>query len=220
VTFPVVEAFSHGETAGGSTSHVMTLPTGIQAGDYLIAITCTKNNGGTTSNFPTGWVNIAATDVGGVDGTARVWYKIADGTEGSTVTATGSNTWVAYHIYRLSSAAGTPVAASTGTGFFTNPNPPNLVSGFGAVDTLWLAADFWNNGSATQTAYPSTYTNGSFDQSGSNPPAVGSARKQTTAASEDPGAFTLTVGPWAVAMTIGIKGGAPALKPSPVVVIA
>jgi len=69
----------------------------------------------------------------------------------------------------------------------------------------------WVNPAATATGYPAGYTDTATDQAGIGAlaSAIASARKQTTAASENPGVFTLTgVGPWQDASTVAIAGGA------------
>ena len=195
---------SGGTTAGG-TSHVLTLPTGIGAGDLIIAYFNMgwAGFGGASNVWPSGWVSSFEVNLGtSPDGRIQVEYKVADGTEGSTVTVTTPAGQSIYQIHRIPSGSytGTPVSAVTGTSFSTNPDPPSLTSGFGVVPTLWIAGAHWFNGGSSLTSYPSGYSNGQVTSNG-----IATARKVTTAASENPGTFAITLGPWQVASTVAVQ---------------
>jgi hypothetical protein len=136
-----------------------------------------------------------------------VIYKVASGSEGATLSITGTGGGNGgYHIYRITGYQGVPVIAAASLGF-SQPDPPNLTTGFGAVDTLWLACCFFGNVGASISAYSANYTNGSADVTASgNPGTVGTCRRNLNAASENPGAFTTNISPWMAAATIGIQG--------------
>lgn len=74
-------------TANGSTSLVITKPTGIAAGDILIAAVCAPNF---TPSLPAGWTDLLGTSP------MRTAFKVVTGSEGASFTWTSSSTqnWV------------------------------------------------------------------------------------------------------------------------------
>jgi len=206
--YPVVLAFTHGVTPGGS-SHSMNIPLG-NAGELILVI-ATMGFGGPTG-FPgwgSGFISLGSANVGTVPDARGIFaYKIADGAEGSTLVVTGppaSNT--SYHVYRIGSFSGIPSVVSSGTNFNANPDPPSLSIGSQPDNNLWIAACHWHNQNGHNTGYPAGYTNASTDQGIGNVSATSTARKFTSAVSENPGVFSLDFAPWTTASTIGIQGG-------------
>jgi len=131
-------------------------------------------------------------------------YKIATGGEGISGTFTLSLAGASScQCYIITNYAGVPVSGTAATGASTtNPAPPSLTSGFGAVNTLWIpiACD-----SVSITAPPSGYTTNGVT---GNVPYLSSAYLQSSAASASPGVFTAASGNW-VANTIGIQTALP-----------
>lgn len=197
MAFPTVQTVGRG---GGVTSggvYTATMPTGIQSGDRLVAMVGFERVATTISvTTPSGW-RLIATDLftsGGIS--ARLWMadRDADGTEGSTLSITTDADSGASQIYRITGHdAATPTEGATGAGGNNStPNPPAVTPSWGAADTLWFAVHA-RRGTTTVSAYPTSYTNGINDTSGTgNPAQVASARRELNASSEDPGAFTLS----------------------------
>ncbi|MGB8248635.1 MAG: hypothetical protein WCE98_11555, partial [Chlorobium sp.] len=93
---PNVITKSSGHTVQGGTSQTVNLPSGIVAGDLLVIFIHTIS---ATLTRPDGWTSLASFSN---DGTAYVWGRIADGSEGASlsvgVSPTGRST--AYGVYR------------------------------------------------------------------------------------------------------------------------
>ncbi len=205
-SFPVVETADSSATTTASTNHIVDLPPGFQSGDLLIAMVGGFIDTGSTPvdvSWPAGWTEFFEEDA--TSGTLHLAvsgaYRQADGTEGSTVTATTNlNVLAAHNTYRISGAADpatqppqvatTPFLDSGGT----TVDPPSLTPTGGAKNYLWLAVAGWRRTGRTLTGSPTNYTdtidiNSSGGSSGLH---LASARRQLNAASEDPGVFTLS----------------------------
>lgn len=206
MAFPVLESTNKGQTASG-TSHSMNLPTGIQAGDFLIIFWV---NAGSSANYsaPAGWSAPSRLTFG--SGTRDSWFsrRVADGTEGSSVTMTSSNsTNSGYMSLRISNSNNqlerTPQASEI-TGTSTNPNPPSLSPSWGAEDYLWIAYTCINDDN-TFSVYPTDYSNGDY-QFGGTSKTIAYATRQLNASSEDPGTFTMSASDAWSAITIAVRG--------------
>lgn len=197
-TFPVVEATNTGNGSSG-TSYAVPLPAGIAAGDLLVIIVGV--NATATLTTPSGWTQLA----NAFSGTQRlaVYYKIASGSEGSTVsvTASASASW-ATNSYRISNYQGTPEAGTPATGSSTAPNPPSLSPSWGSAKTLWIAAAA-NNGAASFSGTPANY--GNQITGSASLVKTTSVRRELEASSDDSGAFTLSSSNVWVAHTIAIR---------------
>jgi hypothetical protein len=198
-TFPTI-ASSSNNTGAGVTNLTVTMPAGYAAGDLIIALVSLAAGGPPAITPPAGWTQLynctpsAAMRSG-------AWYKVADGAEGGSVTfvagAAASYSSVAVRI-NLGTYTGVPVAgvAEIGGGA---PDPPSLTSGFGAVDTLWLACV---DSDAAQAGWSAGYN--LVGNAGNAGYRSYMAKRNATAATENPGA-------WATASahgsdTIAIKG--------------
>lgn len=185
--FPTVAATATSESGTSTTSHTANLPTGISSGDLLIVIL------GTASGVSgvTGFTLFSPTSTGLV-----AYYRVADGTEGSTVAFTTSgNTRNACNSYRITGYTGTPEAsASTANSY----NVPSCTPSWGSGDTLWIAAvkvrasDYTIN--AAPTSYGSLIENGNASSSLTSRLRCGSAYRQYTSSSDDPDSFGVSGG--------------------------
>lgn len=201
--FPVVEDVDGGNTAA-TTNHTVNLPA-IVTGQMLIVLFSIDTN--TVVTFPGGWDNLFD-DVNGANNRFGAWYRIADGTEGATITVTSvGNEESAHTSFSISHYQGVPECGTSATGASVNPDPPNLTPSWGAQETLWIAcAGIDRAGAETITAYPANYTDGREDQytAAGTTTSVGTARRELNAASENPGTFTLdNISNW-IANTIAI----------------
>jgi len=186
MAFPTVQTNSSG-TAGIGTSCATTLPTGLSAGDMMVLYVARLNAG--TTNAVTGWTKIV-TDTTNAGCHECWWRRWQSGDTAPTVTGP-STLWV-YRMLRISGASATtnPAGSTVATGTSTTPNPPSLTSGFGAVDTLWIAGCSHNSAFADPSGFPANYTNG-LTIHGSSGPMFSEANRQLNAATEDPGTFTI-----------------------------
>lgn len=191
----------------GSLSLNVTLPSYV-AGDLLVIIggaSASSSGGSGSHNTPSGW-NVASntSNVSSAIGSVAVFWKIADGSEGSSVATSGSNgSQRAAIALSFSAKAKTVDAANSGT---ATQDPPNL-SLSGSADTIWIAVS-GNRiafSSAGSIGLPSGYTN---RIQSSTPASAASITLvvgflQNTASSENPGAFSGTSGPQSA--TIGVR---------------
>ena len=213
---PVVASVT--ETAFGTNTldHYVDMPATVNAGDLLIVLF--TNDGNDTVTTPGGWTELAS-DANGTYVRLSVYYRIAAGTEGGTTVnfATSGVEQAAAQVYRITNWHGTtpPEISTAATGTSTAPDPTSLnPAGWDVADTLWIAVAGQDRGDQSgTTAYPASYTDGISTQS-SDPATIRvcrtlSARRVLTAASEDPGAFTIPVTDAWVAFTIAVR---PALR--------
>lgn len=186
---------TYSKSDAGISSHPINLPAGIASGDLLLVFAVF--NGGPTVTDPSGWSLLASNGASG--DAARIYAKIADGSEGATVTVTLSGNQRAHAAsYRITGnrngvtsseiAVSTAVDANTAT-----PDPPSLTPSWGSDENLWIAVDLCASSAFTFSSYPTNYSLGQLNaQSGNNnnANAVSVAARLLTATSEDPGSFT------------------------------
>lgn len=184
MAFPTVESTATSQVNTSGTSHSATLPSGIAVGDLLIVI-C----GCTSISAMSGWTFALSTS------SISVAYRVADGSEGSSVsfTTTGA-TRSAHNAYRISGYTGTPEAQTPAASY----NVPSLTPTWGSDDTLWIAAvrvqasDYTINGAPTN--YGSLIEVGNPSSSATSRYRTGSATRQLAASSDDPDSFTVSGG--------------------------
>lgn len=201
MAFPVVETTNQGhQNTSLETSHTVTLPATIAAGDLLIVLFAFKPGTANEATFPAGWTQFF--DVESVSGSAVKMvgaWRDADGAEGASITVTTSeSTRMAFASYRISGAddpaTNPPEAATAILNNTINPDPPSLTPTGGSKEYLWLAAFTSSQGRITSTL-PTNYTDNVGDGSDTGTSAhmgIGSGRRELHAASDDPGTFTTT----------------------------
>lgn len=194
-----------------ASSHAVTLPSGIVAGDLLLMIARAAYNRVCTT--PTGWTEVlASTDTG--FGVAHVFARVADGNEGATVTVDiSSAARIATNTYCISGWAGT--IATDVDALFSAANsadPPSLTAGWGAADNLWIAGYTSRRCDWTQVA-PTDY--GNLIEAVNTPPTatsmyvgVASARRMLNAATENPATFATVSRDAYNAVTIAVRPAA------------
>ena len=205
MAFPVVQATATSEEAVNIESHTVSLPTGIGVDDLLVVIFATAD---TTVTFPAGWTSIFNLRDVGRDKRTVVYYRRADGTEGSSITVTTSTSKQSGHnAYRITGwedpSTQAPEVSTGATGADANPNPDSLTPTGGAKDYLWIA---FSSTEGNTTAIPTSYTD-ELDSTGTANRRASSARRELNATSEDPGTFTNEFTGW-TAGTVAIHPGA------------
>lgn len=223
---PAVAGTNTSAVTSAGTSHTVNLPASISAGDLLIV-----HFGyvviGQTISWPAGWnavpsAKIEGATLAGLD----IGYRLADGSEGATISVgTSASTKSAHTSYRITGAENpstqvpesvTGATAESGA----NPDPPSISPTGGSKDYLFLASAFHVGESAFNvvTGIPASYSNGKTGDTGGTGSAttngdVASAERQLTASSENPGTFAYgsATSAW-VAQTVAIhpagEGGA------------
>lgn len=198
--FPVIAATNTSASSAAQASpHTVNLPTGIVSGDLLIMVFMLGNTN--TITTPTGWTQIFNTLA-----TVRLaaYYRIADGTEGASVSVViGGSGRSAHCTYRISGYAGTPESGTSTSGSSVSADPPTLSPSWASAKTMWLAV-MGVNSATIPTAAPTNYTNLIAYAGASGGVSVGSGRRELETATEDPGAFTNANANW-VANVIAIR---------------
>lgn len=195
--------------ASSVTSMAVNLPASISSGDLLIAIVEVRNSG--TWTKPTGWTQIFAPVAAGGVGDFTAFYKIADGTEGSTATWTASvastASWQVRKITDWDGTAAPEAATANSGGAVSTNNPPSLTPSWGADNTIWLAVMGDTAQTVSITGAPANYSDITANPISSGGAAVntGSAYRTNNTATEDPGGFSTGSDRWWVAATIAIK---------------
>lgn len=217
MAFPQIVSESSGAQTSNSTSHSVTLPATVAAGNLLrVAMAFDGNPTVTWDDSTAGtWTLLRQGNNGSICKLVN-YVKVADGTEGGltlTVTTSASEQSVyravAYNQWEGTLSGGVAVVATASTGTSTSPNPPALTTGWGAVDTLYLEVVSVDNGNRSVTAASANYTGLFSDASnGTAGVCLGSARRELAAASDDPGVMTISASDEWVAVTIGIRGSA------------
>lgn len=195
MAFPTVSDVTRGNDNTNGATSTLTLPATVNAGDLLLAIVVKDSwsqlNWDHTSvgawrlamdHQESGQVRLAA------------FWKIADGTEDcATLTiAFDSSEKCAWQIYRITGANFVECNAEHASGVSTAPDPTSLSPSWGSADTLWIAAAGVDANSVGSWTAPSGYSSGILDRANSTTGvSLLSAVKTATAASEDPGAFSI-----------------------------
>ena len=207
---PVISAYANTASGTTSTTQVVNLPTGISAGN-LIIIAFRPN--GTLASAPT---NPNFTLMYWGDTRTAFYYRIADGTEGSTTTFTLPSAQpcssVAYRItnwYGNSSGIAWSGSQITGTAT-TTAAAPNLNNTFESLSpTLWITASgIRNTSGALFNSFPTNYTQSILRQQGQTQGEVAMVAKPNLGYvnPEIPGNFTTTQGTNFSLITIAIRG--------------
>ncbi len=200
---PVVASHSTGRSDGNVTSQALVIPTGITAGDLLLAFCAIDSNG--SNPVASGWT-VLGLQAGGNAVQAVVFYRTASG--GDTCTITGlDDERVAYHVLRITGWSITPTG-SAASGDNTTPDSPAHDTG-GAGEFVWISF-FGVDGNVATTAFPAGYA-GTDSQIGDSTLGASSGIAWTTTArsTEDPGPFAIDESDDWAAWTVAVAGTAP-----------
>lgn len=211
-----VESVTPSQYITNVTSHPISMPGTVSAGDLLLAII--GWDGSAPITLPTNWTEKqVAFNVSSAGCTLGFYAKSADGTEGGTTVdfVTSATERMAARVYRVTGWSGSVtndivIGSASGSSSNASPNPPSLTSGFGSVSTLWFAVGCVS-GTGDMTGYPANYGYApaaafKTGQTGTTADAqLSSVHRLLTAASEDPAAFTLSVASPCVANTAAVR---------------
>lgn len=196
--------------AAGATKNVV-LPGSIAAGELLIAIIIEDRQ--TAMTVPSGWTVWTPDKPDWSPGDlvrARVMFRVADGSEGSTIAVvqTSADEMISYTMRVTGYELPIYVARTAdGGGSSTAPDPPPHQT-WDANDGLWIA--FCGMGTnTTASAYPTDYSDNQATTSvGSGGCGAAIATQSVRAQSQDPGAFTIAAGATWVAGTLLVRSPA------------
>src|SRR3990167_10102338 len=224
MTFPTRQSVTSSNWTASPTSHPVTMPATVNAGDLLIVLWTFRTTGSATTTTPTGWTKLGSqANTTSNSCELAIYAKDAVGDEDGTtvdfVTSAGKN--AAASVYRITGwrDSGT-LANDVEVGFVqqansANPNPPSKnPTNWDVEDTKWIAVAAYNgDDNATLTSgYPASYSDGVNigDTVGFTTCGLSSAHRDVAASSEDPGAFTLNGTTNPVAGIVAIRPAAAA----------
>lgn len=191
------------------------LPAGIQVGERIIIGLSINNTTSPPTTFPVGWTKefetIQETFV-----THVVASRIADGTEGSSITVTLNTTNSTCAIAVRVEASGSVEANNQGNANGTQNPVPSISPSGGADDYLFLVFDAIDTYTSTITTFPTNYVNTIDHQSGASGARcrLGYAeRESTNVTTESPTNFVLTAARRTVTSIVAIApaGGPPSV---------
>lgn len=217
MAFPSVAASAVSNRDTAANPVIVDLPAGISAGDLLLVRLRSPTAGSWT--VPSGWTELFANQIHGSASGDRDFfaYRIANGSEGSTLSVTNANSVKAAAIaLRITGWHGTtpPEISTAATGASTAPDPASLTPSWGAADTLWLWVGGWEGRQTSPPAgNPTNYSGvlgadtGTATNNASNC-RVAIATRQLNATSEDPPSWTISISEDWVAHTVAIRPAA------------
>jgi len=205
-----IVARSYNRETADTTSHAITMPSGIVAGDLLLAV---FTSDGVVTSSAAGWTELG--DESSDANQQAIYYKVAEGSDTLTVTTSASEQ--SSHIVLRIENGGTPTATVASSTATTNANPPSHDAGSSAK-YLWIATGGWDGFQSSivineVSSPPAGYSDFIFQTQGSANGGAHTAisnrfaEKQT----EDPSAWTSWNEGW-VSFTIAVpfEGGAAA----------
>jgi hypothetical protein len=197
-----------------ATTHNVSMPTIVESGDLLIVLFA--NPSADTITTPTGWTALTSSANGSAVRLSG-FAKKADGTEGSTTVnfITSGSIRAAAWCYQIkngkwsgdsSNSFTNSLYSSATTGTSTSPDPPDAVTTWGPLNTLFLAAEANADGTITDSAYPANYVdrNNVISNAASSGVSLSVATRTQASSSESPGTFTIASAAW-VAYSIAIR---------------
>lgn len=205
LTAPPVVAGSNSGDSANTGSYAAPLPASISAGNLLLLYYTNINSGGApTIDTPSGWT-LLGTDTNSFTRTC-VFYKIASGSEGATVTVTqgtGRPTVISHKITGHDAGQAPEAVLAAGSN-----DPAELTPSWGLDNNLWIAGMSGDGGAnATAPTFPTGYSDNQLTRTSSNSDGgkVSVGTKTTSALSDNPSAFTGAVPTSPVAFTVAVK---------------
>lgn len=187
-------------TTNGTTSTAtptINLPATVNANDIIVVFIRADNEEAYT--WPANWNLLISDASDGSDDQTGCRWKLAVGNEdGTTIQLSRTNSGKFSALAYAIGGANNVEVGSLGTGASTTPDPPNFAPSGGTQDYLWLWMGGWEGEQTSPPAgNPTNYTNPIGANSGTAGAVttncrVASARRATTAASENPGTWTIS----------------------------
>lgn len=201
MAFPVVESTATSSTNTAGTNHVVTLPSGIVAGDLIVIC---MSIGSTAASLDAHADYSEVLDENNAVG-LKVLYRLAAGGETNPTLVSSASTRDATCTFRISGAENpatqAPQVGTTATASSTTPDPPSTTPTGGAKDYLWIAfcgsAGEQADDGTYCTAFPTDYSTNQLEKTcgvaGTNLGGmIAAATRQANGSSEDPGTFTVS----------------------------
>ncbi|QQR77515.1 MAG: hypothetical protein IPJ67_05325 [Candidatus Moraniibacteriota bacterium] len=205
--FPTVASSNttNGTTLSGGVA--LNMPSGITAGDLLVAFASNDNTGGTNMGI-SGWTQLFSQQYTGNVVSHAAWAKIAVGSD--TATLTGASQDYAATVVRITGHGVSTISSDikVGTAASTsnaNPNPPSLDAG-SSKKWLWLESFGAEDDDNTATYWSTNYTGVAQVESAQSTSSTmcSLAYRQNETQTENPGTMAMAASEEAVAQTIAI----------------
>ena len=214
--FPTVASSATSKQGSyNATDFVVTMPSGIVAGDLLAVVVAWDVGAERNYATPSGWTQVSRI-FGNTSWEAYLYAKEAVGSDTMTLAKGGASAAGVAIAYRITGSFGGGLAdleaAAFVGGFSDTGDPPSLTPSWGATDVLWIAASIVAGTNAAPTAYPSSYADNQLsDATNGVTKRLSAATRGANGSSEDPGAFTYAATPpYGQRITIAVRGTAPA----------
>jgi hypothetical protein len=206
--FPQVAAYNSSNESSNTTTHTVSLPADISAGNLLLIFFATDGDI-SVSNW-NGFTEIFSVD-NGTDNSLSVAYKIASGSEGATVDITTNESEHSAHISWRITGHNTSQMPEASTGATNpsanvNPDPDSLTPTGGAKNYLYIAVEGNDDDDVTYD-WPLVFYKQTESATGCT---VGVCADELNQASLDPGTFTIAAAETWVACTVAVHPAAAA----------
>jgi hypothetical protein len=190
---PVVQSLATWASPGSdATTHSITLPGSLAAGDLLLCIACFDGN--VTLTASAGWTKLGQANYSSFF-TSGVFYRLALGSGDALTLTTSAAQQGTAHTYRVTGADIVDGAGASGIG---HPTPPTLTLSDSGATFVCIAAGLANSLVFT-TAGPSGYDGFTFTAPATSlgDPTASAYLEGQTGAAIHPGAFTVNqAGGW------------------------
>ena len=206
--FPYVAGTATSGEGSNTTTHAVTLPSGIIGGDLLIVFFTVDGN--PTVTWPGDW-NVIFQAANGSSNRLEIGYKFASGSDSlsiSTGTSSEQSAHIAYRITGHDQYRAPEVSPGVNTLTSSTPDPDNLdLSAIGAKNYLWIAVEGNDDGRSTTNGYPTGYGDNQQTRASANSNQgvnIAAASKELNASSDNPQTFSLTDSEDYVACTVAV----------------
>lgn len=211
VAFPTIAATATSIDTTTNTTQVISLPAGISSGDLLLLAFYGSGTDASLHTTATGWTLLGESVVTNSVAHLSVFYRIADGGEGASVSfTTDVSEDSAGCVYRIAGqhAVTTPqINAGPPVGSSTSPDPELLTPTWSTEDTLFIAIGGADGSAVDFTAYPTNYDTSqiTIPTHTANGGACAMAARAYTADSDDPGVFTIDTSVRWITYTVAVR---------------
>lgn len=208
VLFPTPLAWVGGHNTSDTTSHDISLPTGIVAGEFLLVVfsvdgapTVTVDTGFSGSDWQKLGQTSQATNV-----TGAIFWKWAEGDSLDVLRLTTDVAQQSSHLSgRIRDVHPTsPISGQATTDNGSNPNPPSHTPSGGEQRYLWIATRHGDSNVNNATASPTDYDPFEQEVGTNNGATTALAVRQRQASTENPGAWTSGLA-FSVVYTLAIR---------------
>lgn len=209
--FPVIAGTSTSIDTTTNTTQVVSLPGSIASGDLLLLAHWGSGTDATPNSTLSGWTLLGDNIVSNAVGHFAVFYRVADGAEGASVSITTDTAEdSAGCVYRITGwNSPTPPQINVGPpiGLSTAPDGALLTPTWALEDTTYIVIAGADSNTVDFTVYPTNYdtaqiTIPTHTLAGG---ACAMAARDYTSTSDDPGTFTIDTSTRWMVYTVAVR---------------